>query len=578
MTRAAVLLEFLDMVGWERSPVPAGTGVGPEAHHDYRRAGTVDAARLASVLAEGCLALHAAFDDALELQLANDLGCAAIRANILEVAAGDEERATTYPMASPAERRRAGAALGALLAEIGPLDATLELAIRKVRVAERIRRERGWEGTPIHVAYYLSALSLTAVIEGEGLRALDGAFFEGPTSQTVVVIADRDALFYRGDLLTIIGEAQLADVAVGAELLGAVPSTTIEKYREMMRERLSVDFRLRLLTPLHLLCTNMGEEEPALSAVLQRSLFRLGVLYTANRSQHVRDGEESGGSTPTYISSYYERNRNAHVALGPRDAINLTTATLAELARWPYEGEGRSDDRLDVLQKTFAQALVGDAAENTKTLLANLPALLVEAKTQYGIFIDDQLDDFYKQRQGIADYAAEVAKKVADSVEAVTKGLVDTSLTTVAAVAAAILAAVANDKLRGSAFSAILWVYAAYVCLQALYRMLSATHSAFLLHDEAQARLRGASEQLGERTVQPLRDTLARRWTQLRVWSIVTAVSYVGIVSLIALLGTFGPQADALRAGTPTPSPGPQQPAPTATVVQPTAPSPSGTP
>jgi hypothetical protein len=553
MTRAAALLEFLDTVGWEKFPAPAGVGIGPESHQDYRRTGTVEAARLGVALVEGCLALHAAFDDALELRLANDLGRATIRDNLLDVTSGDEGRATTYPLASPAERERAGAALGALLAEIGPLDASLELAIRKGRVAERIRRGRGWEGTPIHVSYYLFARSLTTVIEGEGLRALDGAFFQGPASQTVVAVGDRDALYYRGDLLTIIGETRLAEAVVGTDILGSAPSAAVEKYRVAMRERLSVDFRLRLLTPLHLLCTNAGEEDPALSAVLQRSLFHLGVLYTANRSQQGRADERSGDTAPAYLSSYYERNRNARVALGPGDEVNLAPETLAELARWPYEGEGRSDDRLDVLQKTLAQALVGDAAENTRALLANLPALLAEAKTQYGIFIDDQLDDFYKQRQGIADYAAEVAKKVADSVEAVTKGLVDSALATVAAVGGAVLAAVANDKLRGSAFSAILWIYAAYVFAQALYRMLSAAHSAFLLHDEAQARLQGSAEQLGDRSVAPLRTMLQRRWKQLRRWSTVTAIAYVGIVMLIVLLGIFGPQTEALRSTAPTP-------------------------
>jgi len=183
-----------------------------------------------------------------------------------------------------------------------------------------------------------------------------------------------------------------------------------------------------------------------------------------------------------------------------------------------------------------------------------LPALLAEVKTQYGIFIDDQLDDCYKQRQGIADDAAEVAKKVADSIEAVTKGLVDTALTTVAAVAAVVLAAVANDKLRGSAFSAILWVYAACVFFQALYRLRSATHSAFLLHDEAQARPQGSAEQLGERTVQPRRGMLTRRW------GIATAISYVGIVLLIMLLGVVGPRMEALRYTSSTPIPTPQQP------------------
>jgi len=207
-----------------------------------------------------------------------------------------------------------------------------------------------------------------------------------------------------------------------------------------------------------------------------------------------------------------------------------------------------------------------------------LPALSAEVKTQYGIFSDDQLDDCYKQRQGIADDAAEVAKKVADSIDVVTKGLVDTALTTVAAVAAVVLAAVANDKLRGSAFSAILWVYAAYVFLPARYRLLSAMHSAFPLHDEAQARRQGSTEQLGERTVQPRRGMLTRRWTQFRRWGIATAIGYVGIVLLIMLLGVVGPRMEALRYTSSTPTPTPQQPIGTVSMGPWPAPSTPGMP
>ena len=578
MTRASALVDFFALIGWEPFPAPASDDAPPEAHLDYRRSGTIAADRAATVAAEDYLALQETFGDALDLHLWNDHGHVSVRDDCLEVAPGDVDEVERFALASPDERLVARAALDPALAELAVLDVTLDLVIRKARLGERIRRERGWDADSPHIVYYLFAHYLVAVLEREGLRVLDSAFFAAPARPTVVVVADQEALLYRGDLLIIIDEAQLAGLAEPDALVGAPAPAAIAKYQETLRERLSLDFPLRHVTPLHLLCTSTGSEVAALTRALHRALFHLSVLYTANRSQRREPAAQASNDAPDYLALYHDRNRAARVALGRHDTVALAPDALAEFARWPYEGEGRSDDRLDVLQKTFAQALVGAAAENTQSLLGSLPALLMEVKTQYGFFIDDQLDEFYKQRQGIADYAADVAKKVADGVEAVTKGLVDTALATVAAIAVAVLAAVANDKVRGLTFTVILSIYAAYVFLQALYRMSSAAHSMSLLRDEATTRLQGSAQQLGERTVQPLRDMLKRRWEQFRRWGVVTAVAYIIIAILILLLGVLGPRSTALRDVAPTPTAGTQQPAPTATASPPPVPSPSSAP
>lgn len=89
--------------------------------------------------------------------------------------------------------------------------------------------------------------------------------------------------------------------------------------------------------------------------------------------------------------------------------------------------------------------------------------------------------------------------------------------------------------------------YTAYVGLQAAFRLLCAGHSIGLLRDETDERLIGAAAQRGERTVQPLRTMLGRRWTQLRRWIVATVVAYVAITLLAATLGILGPRSGALR-------------------------------
>jgi hypothetical protein len=570
MTRASALLDFFDLVGWDRFPPLSGAKARPESVHEYRRTEKVAADRVSGAMAEGWLALHSVFGRALELRLVGELGHVSIEGDVLELPSIETGEQVAIELTSALGAR---VFLEAALGAIAGFEASLDLIISKTRIASVVGDERGWTEGSVNVVFYLFARYLVDVIDSEGLRVLDRALFGDTDRPTVIIVSDGRDLYYRGELLAIIDETQLAAMRARTNVVGTIAPSLVDKYRDALRRRLNLDFQLRHLTPAHLLCANNGREDARLARALNRALFQLSVLYTANRSL-VR----ATGGAPRFVAYYQDRNRTGVVNLGDGDSGALDPAALADFARWPYEGEGRSDDRLDVLRKHLAQVLVGDADENARALLANLPGFLDEVQIQYSFFIEDQLDEFQKQRQALADYTADVAQKVADSVEGVTKGLVDTALATVAAAAAAVLAAVANDKLRGPAFAVILGVYAAYVVLQALYRMLSTVDGVSLLHDEATIRLQGSAEQLGERTVQPLRSMLTRRWAQFRRWGIATAIGYVGIVLLITLLAVLGPRTDALRASTPTPLPGPQRSVPSATAVPPIAPSPSGTP
>ncbi len=541
-----------------------------------RTAVEIDHAQVGGFTASGCLALYAAFGRALNLRITGPFGSVVIRRDqLLTIPEGSDEALDLGPGATAGTG--AAAAIASALAEMADDNVTLNLTIDKGCLAADLARERGWMDDA-YVAYFFLLDALVSLLEDEGLPTLDGLFFAAEARPTVVIVGEVDKLLYRGDLLTIVGEGHLSSMAAIGQLVRLPPdSTVLQKYRDVGRERLAFDFPLRRLTPLHLICVAEEGATPELTSVLRRALFHLGVLYTANRAHQQGPSVPGRPDAMRYLASYHERRRSARVALRANDMVNLSVAALADFARWPYGGEGRSDDRLDMLQRTFAQALPGDADENTGALLATLPVLLAEAKAQYAVFIDDQLDEYSKQRQGIADYAADVAKKVADSVDALTKGLIDTALATVAAVAVAILAAVANDKLRGLTFTFILCVYAAYVCFQALYRMLSGAHSMVLLHGEASNRLQGATNQLGERTVRPLREMLDRRWIQCCLWGIITAFAYFIITAVIVVLSVFGPQTTALRGVSTAPVPG-SQPAATATVIPSTAPTPTAVP
>ena len=555
MTHAVVLADFLALADLGRTLGPGAGATVSETFGIYRREAVLTPGQLGGITLAGCLTLYTAFAGALDLRLSGQFGHVAIQREQLSTSYDGAGGPVALPLAEGADDPAVAAAIAAALAEMAGDEATLVLTIDKIRLATAIARERGW-ADGAHVAYFFALGALVALLDDEGLSTLDSLFFVAAARPTVIVVGETDALLYRGELLSIVGEGRQSPPARIEEFVRLpVDAAALQKYRDVGRDRLAFDFVFARLTPAHLICVAEEGGSPALTNALRRALFHASVLYTANRAH--KEGVNGAGETGArrYLASYHERRRTAHLALCGDDRVGLDDAVLADFARWPYGGEGRSNDRLDMLQRTFAQALPGDAAENTRALLDALSALLAEAKAQYGVFIDEQLDEYAKQRQGIADYAADVAKKVADGVETLTKGLTDTALITMAAVAAVVVAAVTNDNLRGRAFTLTLVVYATYLTLQALYRMLSVGDSMRLLRAETDQRLATIAAQLGERALQPLRGLLARRWAQFWRWAAITVVAY-GLMALFVLgVGILGPRTDLLRASS-APAPG----------------------
>jgi len=190
--------------------------------------------------------------------------------------------------------------------------------------------------------------------------------------------------------------------------------------------------------------------------------------------------------------------------------------------------------------------------------------VLAEARAQYAIFIRDQLDKYFQQRQAAADYVADAAKKVADAVEGVIKGVADTALATVAALGVVLLAAATNEKLRGTFFTVTLALYAVYVFVQAAYRLLSASDSVRLLREEANTRLQAYTLRLSADVLDSLRESLKARWAQFARWRNATVLLYVILAAAVIALAILGPRATPLNPAT---NPTPMRVAPTSTSI-----------
>ncbi len=533
--RAQILLILFKELGLP--PLEQAGGSLRESLIDYQRRHVVLAAHIAQLSAATCVDLATAFGTALEFSIETGSGAAlTIDAGLLVTATGSQP--PTRSLVEPVLRE---------LTEYGE-DGTLRLRIDKRVLLDAYRRQATGDASYVtwHI-FLFTELFAHFLIEG-GLEQIDRDLFAGTLTPTVIALDDARDVDVDGAFLRIVSEDKIRAVpSLNAPVPDAV-QTHVTAYRQALTDRLNWDFQLTRLTPLHLLCQSRATRVPEIEACVAMFLFHLSVMFTANRT------ERQGDST-SYTSSFLEQDRAAKVRLSVDNQLSMDGATLEKFARWTYSGEGRNSDRLTVLRTLFAQSLHEPTPQaNTARLIQELARIMTEVQRQYDLFITSELDKYFEQRQAAADYVADTAKKVSDSVDALTKGLTDILLTTVAAVVAALIAALTTAALRGVVFTIALCAYAAYVLVQAGFRLLSTCDSLNLLKLETSTRLADLEDRLGTETYTRLRDRLAPRWTSFWRWWWITAIGYVIVAGLIIMLALWAPTTIALRQS-PGPSP-----------------------
>lgn len=530
MTRAQSLLDFYASIGLEALSSADGVPRHPrESLRDYQRVEPITWNVVHAITPDICLALCTAFGAALRV--------------IVEV---DDVVIEIDGSNPPTEGNLAEQLREARLTGEG---GRLQISVEKTTLASAILAASGITDGAVVCVYYLFEECFQRLLDQEGLRQFDQGLFAGAATSTLVVVSDATDMHYEGEILSIVGEDRVNDFVTQFTFPRVGLAEKVATYRDARTKQLSWNFHLDRITPLHFTCKSRGRDTPALTVALRRHHFYTSVLYSATRVQ--RDSDER-----TYRTVYSEKDREAHLTLSTINTMVPSEAAVVELGQWPYEGEGRNEDRLSVLRKVFAQSLHEPTSEeNASVFVASLPGLLKETRQQYDLFISGQLDKYFQQRQSAADYVADVAKKVADVVEGIVKGVGETVLATVAAVLTVLVAALSNDKLRGWTFSISLAAYAVYVAIQASYRMASAEESFRLLWAETTARLKGYQVLVSREHFKTFEGILSARQDQYQRWRTRTIMMYIFVLIVVLGLAAVGPSVPALQPITPMPTP-----------------------
>jgi len=283
-----------------------------------------------------------------------------------------------------------------------------------------------------------------------------------------------------------------------------------------------------VVTPLHFMCRPTADQsEPVdsrLEICIRRMLFHSSLLYTADRTERRDD---------VLTSTFTGSEGTAEVHLSP-DLNGLGDGDLVRFARWPYMS--MADDRLNVLRTVMVRELRGRAESNYETLTAKLRKILEEARWHYRLFINERIDDHFRQIKEVSDYISSTTRRINNWVESMTSNLVNTLLATLGLVLVTILGSLfKQDDPPINLIEIGLTVYALYILvLPDLYRVSNTLHSYILLMAELSGRKNEFIARLGfEKVTEKMNSIRLRKW-QFWIWFVVTFLLYVA--TSVALL------------------------------------------
>ncbi len=440
-----------------------------------------------------------------------------------------------------------------LAASLSGLSDGLDLQVRV-----RVEKERILEQMPLppcNRRLYLFLDNLVKLLKAP-LPRLDEVLFTDAYTPTLIVVCDSD-VHCTGPLLTVASCAE-GKLSAGACCAG-VPelANQIAWLLELRSQTLNwVGFRLEHVTPLHLLCDSPGSSaDPVRCALANRFLESL-LAYTANRT-------EVNGQALRAVYSGSDRS----VAMVASE-VSLTPEVsdhLRALLRW-LPGPGGAD-KLMMLQSVIAREVTtDDPAVAFANLVERFPRLLAEVRWHYRVFMDGKIDKHFEQVQVASSQITQAAKEIGQLIEAVTKGCVDTFLTSVGVIILTFVAAMLDEKTPGMVLRAGMWAYATYLVLfPLLYRMYDLRTAYALAVKEAESSLNVSRMALGPDRVKEMTGPLDKRCAHFGRMYWVTIILYVVVALAVYAGGAFLPKSlSEMRAAMPVPA-ADVTPTPTAT-------------
>jgi hypothetical protein len=383
------------------------------------------------------------------------------------------------------------AGLAASLGEVRVLPDGLDLWVNIQIDKRHILHQTGLDLNQYNGLFYLFLDNLVKLLKAP-LPDLDQTLFASAHTPTVVIVSDTEAIC-RGALFTVVGAQSAQHLDDILPPLSTRLRQRIDRFQGIASDSLNwVGFRLEYLTPLHFICKCAEGSADDLVNVLGDRLLQLTIVYTANRTSI--EGQQLSA---LYASS----EQSSSIALSETALEAEVQRDLVRLLTWLQDtGEV---DKLTMFQNVVAREIPGDdPEENFKVFVERLPNLLRETRWHYRVYLDGKITKHFEKVQSVNSYIADVTREISQTLDSVTKGLVDALLASVGVVILTLLASLVENKTQGVIFRVGMWTYAIYLLLfQVLYRMGNLYHSYSLIVSESQEQLSPFKVALGEKKI-----------------------------------------------------------------------------
>lgn len=434
-----------------------------------------------------------------------------------------------------------------ITAESNTAGLSMEISIDKSKILEIIGGT-----TAVQAKFYLFKENLLKIINAPLLQ-LDTLLFNAKSTPRLVIVSEECAAF-DGDLLNIVTEANYSTFNQSKLTLNADKVLRLERfYGEGLYKPSWMGFDFRNLTPLHFSGNWQGTDSENLTSITDAQLQKLCVLFTANRCN--LNAEQS------FQAIYANSDRVVYLDLS--DSVTAKSGkTLKEIVEWISEGNDK--DKLTVFQNVTARLLNDSTPEKNYESLANsLPKIFEEAEWNYKLFVDGKITKHFEEVQKFSNSVTDTAKKVAENIDTINKGVTDALLATIGVLIATVLAALVKNDASVEIFSISFTAYAIYLLVYALYRMGSIWHSYHLLSTEADEQKALYTNIIGSEKVDKLTNPIKRRRVQFHIWFWLTLLIYVvltiGTWSAASRLPAYLIKNQIIKPQTkPTPTPSPE--------------------
>lgn len=321
-----------------------------------------------------------------------------------------------------------------------------------------------------------------------------------------------------------------------------------------------IGFDLKNLTPVHFLGKWSGDDatqEFARAAAVK--LQNLTVIYTANRCSQTPD--------PVGFQAMFANSERAVFLELQNTAVLENNEIFAALTNWISSGK----DALTVFQTVVARILHDDSPEkNYQSFATSLPTLYRDAEWNYKLFIDGKIDKHFEDVQKFSGSIAEIAKKISEGIDTVTKSVTEALLAAIGLLIVTILTALVKNEATTIIFQITFVAYGIYLFTIATYRMGSIWCGYQTLIQDAEESKAVYKLKLGDEKIAVAAKPIERRKTQFQRWFRGTIIFYLLLI-IAVLLAAFNLPSQLEKSGLikVQPSPTPTQP-PAPPIVAPT--------